>query len=320
MHQRDVKSMQIILSDAERGLLEALVQNSRYTPAIIGQLIGKSRNWVSRTIKGLVKSGAIRSYTTIIDPAQVQGARETILFMKSNPREQDVSAKLMEMKELESLDGIAGDFSLLGSFRFDSQGAFENLLDRVDSVVASSGAGKYNLVQVLTTYKKNRFKIIPSESPESYLSRKELTLLRIIYRHEPTFENPFPLTQEEIGARMNPPLSQSAVSKSIEKLLIKRAIVGYSINTDFALMDLPVKFFVRIKVIPGTVSDIAQKLTEMREVWDLYRTSEDYSLLATVRTSSIMTFNQFLRRLYENDNVLDTESYISLEEWYIPIT
>jgi DNA-binding Lrp family transcriptional regulator len=312
--------MQIILTDAERSLLEALVQNSRNTPSVLGQVIGKSRNWVSRTIKGLVKSGVIRSYTTIIDPAQVQGARETILFMKSNPREQDVSQKLIEMEELESLDGIAGGFSLLGSFRLDSQGAFENLLDRVDHVVASSGAGKYNLVQVLTTYKKNRFNITPTEFHESYLSQKELALLRMMYRYEPTLENPFPLTQDEIGARMNPPLSQPAVSKSIEKLMVKRAIIGFSIHTDFSLISLPVKFFVRIKVIPGTVSDIAQKLTDMREVWDLYRTSEDYSLLATVRASSIRTFNQFLRRLYENENVLDTESYISLEEWFIPVT
>jgi DNA-binding Lrp family transcriptional regulator len=310
--------MHIMLSDAETLLLEALVQNSRYTPAMIGQLIGKSRNWASRTIKGLVKSGVIRSYTTIIDPAQVQGTRDTILFMKSNPREHDVSMKLMEIEELESLDGIAGAFSLLGTFRFDSHGAFENLLDRVDSVVASSGTGKYNLVQVLTTYRKNRFKIIQTESPESYLTRKELALLRIMYRYEPTTESPFPLTQEEIGARMNPPLSQPAVSKSIDRLLMKRAIVGYSINTDYTLIGLPVKFFVRIKVIPGTVSDIAQKLVDMREVWDLYRTSEDYSLLAMVRTSSVTTFNQFLRQLYESENVLDTESYISLEEWFIP--
>jgi len=307
-----------MLSDAERHLLEALMRNSRDTPAVLGQLVGKSRNWVSRTIRLFVKRGILRGYTTIIDPAQVQGARVTVLFMKSNPREQDVSKKLMEIGELESLDGIAGNFSLLGFFRFDSQGAFEDLLDRVDSVVATSGAGKYNLVQVLTTYMKNRFRVIPTEPSESYLSQKELALLRIMYCHEPTPESPFPLTQEEIGDRMNPPLSQPAVSKSIERLLMKHAIVGYSINTDFGLIGLPVKFFVRVKVAPGRASDIAQKLTGMCEVWDLYRTSEDYSLLATVRTSNIMAFNQFLRRLYEIESVLDTESYISLEEWFIP--
>jgi DNA-binding Lrp family transcriptional regulator len=311
--------MQTILSEAERSLLGALVQNSRYSPAVLGQIIGKNRNWISRTLKGLVKSRAIRAYTTIIDSAQVQGSRGTILFMKSNPRELDVSSKLMEMAELESLDGIAGAFSLLGCFRFDSPGIFESLLDRVDSLVASSAAGKYNLVQVLATYKKHRFRISRQDAHESYLSQKELALLRIMYRHEPTFDNPFPLTQEEIGKRMSPALSQPAVSKAIEKLTLKHAIVGYSIVTDFGLIGLPIKFFVRIKVVPGTVSDIAQKLVDLQEVWDLYRTSEDYSFLATVRASNIAAFNQFLRYLYEDQNVLDTESYISLEEWFSPV-
>ncbi|MFX1482761.1 MAG: Lrp/AsnC family transcriptional regulator [Promethearchaeota archaeon] len=310
--------MQLILSDTEQRLLEALVQNSRYTPAVIGQLLGKSRNWVSRKIKGLVKSGVIRNYTTIMDPAQVKAARDTILFMKSNPRERDVSRKVLQMEELECLDGVAGDSSLVGFFRFDSQGAFEDLLDRVDSVVASSTAGKYNLVQVLTTYKKNRFRIIPHESNSSHLTPKELNLLRIIRRQHATSENPFPLTQEAIGARMSPPMRQPAVSKAIEKLTLKHAIVGYSIDIDFRYIGLPAKFFVRMKVSPGSAAETAQKLVEMDEVWDLYRTSEDYTLLATIRTRSIDSFNSFLRTLYQNENILDTQSYVSLEEWFIP--
>ncbi len=311
--------MHLILSEAEHNLLEILVQNSRYTPAIIGKLLGKSRNWVSRTIKSLVKNGIIRSYTTIMDPAQVEIARDTILFMKSNPREQEVSKKVLQIEELESLDGVAGDFSLIGFFRFDSQGAFEDLLDRVDRVVASSGSGKYNLVQVLTTYKKNRFKIVPRESKGSSLSSREMEVLRIIRRQKPTSEKPFPLTQEAIGRQLAPPMRQPTVSKILEKLTIKRAIVGYSIDIDFRLIGLPVKFFVRMKVLPGTASETAQSLVDMDEVWDLYRTSEDYSLLATVRTGSIDSFNNFLRKLYENECVLDSESYISLEEWFIPV-
>ncbi|MFW9786244.1 MAG: Lrp/AsnC ligand binding domain-containing protein [Candidatus Thorarchaeota archaeon] len=311
--------MQLITSEAERMLLRLLVQNCRYNPGIIGKAIGRSRNWVSRTIKNLVSKGAIRSYTTILNPVLVKAARDTILFMKSNPREQDVSKKVLLMEELEILDGIAGEFSLVGFFRFDSQGAFEDLLDRVDSVVASSGSGKYNLVQVLTTYKKTGFKIVQNESVESHLSSKEVELLRIVRRQKPTPENPFPLTQEAIGKRMNPPMRQPAVSKAIEKLLIKKAIVGYSIDIDFRLIGLPVKFFVRMKVSPGKASEVAQRLAEMEDVWDLYRTSEDYTLFATVRTDSIESFNRFLRRLYEDESVLDTHSYISLEEWFIPI-
>ena len=310
--------MRLILSELEKQLLEVLVQNSRYTPAIIGKTLGKSRNWVSRSIRGLVKKGAIRSYTTIVNPVQVKSARDTILFVKSNPREQDVSKKILQMEELESLDGIAGDFSLIGFFRIDSQGPFEDLLDRVDSVVASSGTGKYNLVQILTTYKKNRCKIPQTESSESQLSSKDLSLLRIMRRQRPTTERPFPLTQAAIGKRMNPPLAQSAVSKAIDRLVIKRAIVGHSIDIDFSFIGLPVKFFVRVKVSPGTASEVAQRLANMDSIWDLYRTSEDYTLFATVRAESIESFNGFLRELYEDESVIDTQSYISLEDWYVP--
>ena len=310
--------MHTILSDAERKLLQALVQNSRDTPAAIGLLLGKGRNWVSRTIKSFVKKGVIRSYTTIVDPAQVKTSRDTILFMKSNPREQNVSSRLLQMEELASLDGIAGDFSLIGFFRFDSQGAFEDLLDRVDDVVASSGTGKYNLVQVLTTYKKNRFKIAPNESNETHLSSKDVALLRIMRNQKPTEENPFPLTQDTIGKLMKPPMSQPAVSKSIEKLLSKGTIAGYSIGIDFNFIGLPVKFFIRMKVLPGTAAETAQKLADMDEVWDLYRTSEDFTLFAIIRTESIEAINRFLRKLYENESILDTQSYISLEEWFVP--
>jgi len=310
--------VQKILSESERGLLEVLVQNSRDTPTSIGLRLGKGRNWVSRTIKNLVDKGVIRSYTTIVDPAHVKTSRDTILFMKSNPREQDVSSRLLQMEELASLDGIAGDFSLIGFFRFDSQGAFEDLLDRVDNVVASSGTGKYNLVQVLTTYKKNRFKIVSNESTETHLSSKELGLLRIIRNQKPTEDNPFPLTQNTIGKLMNPPMSQPAVSKAIEKLLTKGTIAGYSIDIDFSYIRLPVKFFIRMKVLPGTAAETAQKLADLDEVWDLYRTSEDFTLFATIRTESIEAINRFLRKLYENESILDTQSYISLEEWFVP--
>ncbi|MHA1936555.1 MAG: Lrp/AsnC ligand binding domain-containing protein [Candidatus Thorarchaeota archaeon] len=57
----------------------------------------------------------------------------------------------------------------------------------------------------------------------------------------------------------------------------------------------------------------------MDEIWDLHRTSEDYSLFATVRTKDIDGYNQFLRKLYLDENILDTQSQLTLEEWFIPI-
>jgi len=254
----------------------------------------------------------------VFDPAQVYAERNTILLIKTNPRELDVSTGLLDMPELESLDGISGDHSLLGLFRFRGSGSFVQFLDSVDQVVAKSRADKYQLVQVLTTYKTHGFALGSQPVQPKLVSSKDWDLMRTIYRQAPSEDAPFPLSQSEIGDRMDPCLSQPAVSKATRRLEDRGAIVGYSADIRFADIGLPIKFFLQIKPNPGTIAQTARMVSRMAEVWDLHRTSEDYSLFATVRTDSVDGYNQFLRRLYMNEDITDTQSQISLEEWFVP--
>ena len=143
--------------------------------------------------------------------------------------------------------------------------------------------------------------------------------MRTIYRQAPSEDNPFPLSQEGIGQKMNPCLSQPTVSKAMRKLEGRRAIVGYSVDVRFSNLGLPIKFFLQIKPKAGMITQTARMISTMEEVWDLHRTSEDFSLFATVRTNSVEGYNKFLRHLYSNENVLDTQSQISLEEWFVPV-
>ena len=307
------------MKDSEKHLVSHLLKNSRASLAALGEDVGKSRNWIARTINKLVRTKTIQAYVTVFDPIQVYAERNTILLIKTNPRELDVSQGLLEMVELESLDGISGDHSLLGLFRFRGSGTFAQFLDRVDQVVAKSGAEKYELVQVLTTYKTHGF-TFDARSPEPQLvSSKDWELMRTIYRQAPTEKNPLPLNQVEIGKRMNPCLSQPAVSKAMRKLEARGAVIGYSIDIRFADIGLPIKFFLQIKPMPGTIAQAANRIATMPEVWDLHRTSEEFSLFATIRTDSVDGYNRFLRKLYESEDVLDTQSQISLEEWFIPV-
>ena len=307
------------ITESERILLWQLMKNSRSSLATLSEKIGKSRNWVARSIKKLVRNRVILAYVTVFDPARVYAERNTILLIKTNPRELDVSTGLLEMPELESLDGISGDHSLLGLFRFRGSGTFVQFLDNVDQVVARSRADKYQLVQVLTTYKIHGFALEGRLSHPQLVSSKEWDLLRAIYRQAPREEAPFPLSQSEIGDRMEPCLSQPAVSKAIRRLEERGAIIGYSADIRFSNIGLPIKFFLQIKSTPGTIAQTAQMVSKMDEVWDLHRTSEDYSLFATIRTDSVDGYNQFLRRLYTNVDILDTQSQISLEEWFVPV-
>jgi DNA-binding Lrp family transcriptional regulator len=307
------------MTEKEQSLLRVLLENSRSSHAVLGDRIGKSRNWVSRTIRKMVHDRAILAYVTVFDPAQVYAERNTMLLIKTNPRELDVSQGLLKMVELESLDGISGDHSLLGLFRFRGVGTFEGFLDRVDQVVAKSRAEKYQLVQVLATYKTHGFTLENPPRRPQLVSSKDWDLMSTIYRQAPSEDNPFPLSQSEIGKSMDPCLSQPAVSKAMKRLETRGAILGYSVDIKFANIGLPIKFFLQIKPTPGTIAQTARKISMMHEVWDLHRTSEDYSLFATVRTPSVDAYNQFLRRLYENGDVLDTQSQISLEEWFVPV-
>ncbi|MHA2601573.1 MAG: Lrp/AsnC family transcriptional regulator [Candidatus Thorarchaeota archaeon SMTZ1-83] len=307
------------MTKKEQDLLRSLLENSRSSHALLGSKIGKSRNWVARTIRKMAQNGVVLAYVTVFDPAQVYAERNTILLIKTNPRELDVSQGLLKMAELESLDGISGDHSLLGLFRFRGVGTFEGFLDRVDQVVAKSRAEKYQLVQVLATYKTHGFTLESRPPRPRLVSSKDWDLMSTIYRQAPSEENPFPLSQSEIGKVMDPCLSQPAVSKAMKRLETRGAILGYSVAIKFSNIGLPIKFFLQIKPMPGTIAQTARKISVMDEVWDLHRTSEDYSLFATVRTPSVEAYNQFIRHLYENEDVLDTQSQISLEEWFVPV-
>ena len=306
------------ITERERELLKLLLQDSRSSLGILAENLGKGRNWATRAIKRLVHSNVLQAYVTVFDPAQVYAERSTMLLIKTNPRELDVSQGLLEMPELESLDGISGNHSLLGLFRLRGAGGFEVFLDELDRVVAKSGAEKYQLVQVLTTYKTHGFILEKSKDRPPPVSSNDWELMKAIYRHAPSEEFPFPLSQSEIGKKMKPSLSQPAVSKTMKRLETRGAIVGYSVDIGFRHIGLPIKFFLQIKSKPGTIAQTAHEISKMRSVWDLHRTSEDLSLFATVRTKSVDDYNRFLRDLYENVDIIDTQSQISLEEWFIP--
>ncbi len=270
---------------------------------------------MSKTLRGFAKYHVIRSYTTVVDPSKVYSERSTLLFIKSNPREHEVSLDILNMPGLETLDGITGDYSLLAHFRNLPSVGFEDFLDDIDAVIAKTSEGKYKMVQVLTTYKAQGHPMKKADIDDKPLSARDLELLSVITRQRPTIDYPFPLSQEQIGKRMKESMTQSAVSKAMQRLEMRGVIVGYSADIDYTIIGLPLKFFLQIRVKPGTVAETAQRMVTMNEVWDLHRTSEDYSLFSTIRISNVESYNHFVRALYDDKNIIDTQTQLSMEEW-----
>jgi DNA-binding Lrp family transcriptional regulator len=75
------------------------------------------------------------------------------------------------------------------------------------------------------------------------------------------------------------------------------------------------KFIVRMKVNPNVYDDVARNfLAPMDEITDLYRTGEDYGLLAILRVRDVSEYNSFLLKLYQSKEIIDTYTTLVLEE------
>ncbi|MHA2042636.1 MAG: winged helix-turn-helix transcriptional regulator [Candidatus Thorarchaeota archaeon] len=94
------------ITESEQKLLWEFMRNSRSSLATLSEKIGKSRNWVARSIRKLVRNRIILAYVTVFDPAQVYAERNTILLIKTNPRE------LEACSDSEGLDPLFNSWTM----------------------------------------------------------------------------------------------------------------------------------------------------------------------------------------------------------------
>ncbi len=75
---------------------------------------------------------------------------------------------------------------------------------------------------------------------------------------------------------------------------------------------------------PASYDVVAQDfLAPMNEITDLYRTGEDYGLLAIVTVRDVSQYNSLLSRIYASKDIIDTYTVLVLEERkksFLPLT
>jgi DNA-binding Lrp family transcriptional regulator len=92
-------------------------------------------------------------------------------------------------------------------------------------------------------------------------------------------------------------------------------IVKNTVRVDWARLGLKTKVLVRVKANPNVYDVVARDfLASMGEITDLYRTGEEYGLLAIVRVRDVSEYNAFLLKLYGFKDVIDTYTTFVLEE------
>jgi len=298
-------------------ILEILENDSRISLTDLGKKLGLSRFGVRDRIEKLFRDQVILGPTIVLNPPLV-GLRRTVFFeLKTNPHEPWLAALLGEMKSCDMLDGITGEYSLLGRFRIRGEEDFGQILKTIDKAMSKSFFKKYRVINTIRTFKESAVRF-ETKSRASNLDNIDRKILEILLDQTKLVRSPRPLSTIQIAKLLHNlgiQISQPAVSKRLTKLESKGVILRHTIIVDQAKLGIKAKLIVRIKVNPATCDTVAWDfLTPMKEITDLYRTGEDYGLLAIIRVSDISRYDSFLLKLYDSKDIMDTHTTLVLEE------
>jgi len=306
------------MDEYDRSILEILQRDSRTSLTEVSEKAGLSRFAVRDRIERAFEEGVILGSTVVVDPVRV-GIRRTVFFeLKTNPHEPWLAKMLERTASCDLLDGISGEFSLLGRFRFVNDEHFGRVLKKVDDAVGRSYFKKYRVVNAIRTFKESGIAFQTDGRVVFKIDDLDLKLLEILFNQAQYVRSPLPLSTVELSRQLSDSgvdISQPAVFNRLSRLEKRGMILGHTLRIDYSKLGLKAKFIIRIKVNPNVYDVVARKfLASMPEIFDLYRTGEEYGLLATVRVKGVSEYNSFLLRLYDSDDVMDTYTTLVFEE------
>lgn len=299
-------------------ILKILMKGSRTPLTQIGQEVNLSRSAVKKRVTKLFDDGVILGPTIVVDPKLVGISRTVFFELKTNPHEPWLAKMLEETSACDLLDGIAGEFSLLGRFRLIDDEHFGKVLKRIDDALARTYFKKYRVVNAIKIFKESGVPFRKDERKTVEVDEIDLRILDVLLDQMTYAKSPLPLSTVDLSKRLRGfgvTISQPAVFSRLSRLEKRNVIVQHTLKVDYSKLGLQTKFIARIKAYPNVYDAVAQDfLAPMSEIFDLYRTGEEYGLLATVRVRDVSEYNSFLLKLYGSTGIIDTFTTAVLEE------
>jgi Lrp/AsnC family leucine-responsive transcriptional regulator len=299
-------------------ILTTLSRDSRASLTQMSDEVGLSRFAVKDRIQKLFDNGVILGPMMVVNPLFI-GFQRTVFFeFKTNPHEPWLAKLLEKTSECDLLDGITGEYSLFARLRLKDDEHFNQILKKIDTAMGGSYFKKYRVVNAIKTFKESdvSFGRMVQRTPE--LDGTDRAILNILLKQANQAKSPFPESTVELSKSLNEAgvkISQPAVFNRLSKLQRSRVILRQSVRVDHSKLGLHMKFLVRVKANPKVYDAVAEEsLAPMPEISDLYRTGEEYGLLAILRVKGVSEFNSFLVRLYDSSDVIDTYTTLVLEE------
>jgi len=299
-------------------ILEMLQKDSRTSLTEISEKVGLSRFAVRDRIEKLFEDHIISGPTIIVNPLMI-GLERTVFFeFKTNPHEPWLAKLLERTVSCDLLDGIAGEYSLFCRFRLTDDKHFSRILKRMDDAMGESYFKKYRVVNAIRIFKEAGVPFEAEEGKDLELDEVDFKILEILLNPLEYVKAPLPVSTVKLSRLLHDfgiEISQPAVFNRLSRLEKRCTILRYTVRVDYSRLGLQTKFMVRIKANPNVYDAVAQGfLASMSEISDLYRTGEEYGLLAILRVRGVSEYNSFLLRLYDSKDIIDTYTTLVLEE------
>ncbi|MHA1847932.1 MAG: hypothetical protein ACTSXU_09825 [Promethearchaeota archaeon] len=302
----------------KKQVLNLLYNDSFQNLDEIAQDLGISRQVVTRNVLAIEKNDYLR-YTVIINP-NLLNTRLFFIEIKTNPEEPEIISRLLSIPGIETIDGIIGQNSLIAKFQVWNNSLFHETIEKIDNVIANTRFQYYRIIDCLRTFKIGGKPVANNSIAHSKLPVKiddlERRIIEIILDLKKKF------TFNHIHSRLKADgmdVSYAKVRRRINHLINSGAISSFTIKIRphfISTTDLPLKFYVQIipKSINSSKSLIKNILMENINVTDIYRTGQQYSILAIVRTSNVQSYRIFIENLYESGQVQDSISTLVIDE------
>ena len=297
-------------------LLKNLNSRSKLRISKISDMLDITRQSFHTKFSTLISSQIIKNFTININPRLGQNRMKmVILEIKTNPKEPHLVQDLIKIPQLKSLDGIFGEFSLIGLLQFRSADQYHEILHVIDQIMTVSYFKKYQMNEVIRIYKMNGIQLSEIKFDPNYeLDDLDYNILDVLQENQglkpiSTYEVKKILNQD-----LNLEISQPTIYNRIKLLENSGIILNYSINFNPRAIGYNGKFIVRIKPSnPSEYDDLALNLEKIKEITDLFRIGEQYGLYAVVRVKRIEDFAKFIKELY-NEKIEDTFTNFILDE------
>ena len=266
-----------------------------------------------RRIDDLYDKGIITGWLPVVHPLTYRVKKFVWLFLKTNPKNtQDLDYLNSLEGQLLSLDGIAGIFSLLALIQFTNDNDFNSFLAKIEEAFQVHDPvrelQRYQHLEIIAFYKFNGF---PIEKDINEPSEAEIRIIQSLF--EVGVHTKRPPTIEEIADVSK--MSTSSVQKILKSLERSSTILGYSLRLN-QIIKPAIKMIVQFKIHPRSIAEIISILKEDPHTSFLAKTQSDYSLLAIVYLDSIQNYNEWLKELYLNEDLLDTLTTVVLKDEY----